>query len=718
MNIRENIDKITDKIKEKFSGEAAGYQLFLNIVIILLVNIAAVNLNIRVDLTRNNTYSLTDKSKEVVSSLKENMKVKVLFSENLPAEHSNILRYLKDVLQEYSYHGNRYFSYEIVEETELEKQARDYGIQPVSSREFVDDQVKIRRTYMGVVIQHADLMEKIPALTDPVGLEYAITSRMEKMSSKIDGLLNLEKPIALTLYLDSRMKQLPIDGINKIGKIVQDAVAKSNKVNYGKIKFRELDPSAGKKDADIAAIYGLQRVRWGAGRTPDGRAMKAGEGVLGIVLETGKRFKTIDLNVTPSLFGNYVVAGLEKMEDKINDAVSGILSSSARIGYLTGHGIPDPKDERTRNGAGLLRKILEDKYELVSVDAAKNEIPAEVSVLIVGGPQEKLSDIELYRIDQFLMKGKKIIFLIDSYREIQMPGGQNMFQQRQPIVIPVTTGLEGMLKSYGVTVNKNIVLDTNCSKVNVGQMIKDYPVMPIIERDGLNDDSIITRHLNSALFMKASSVSVDEKKLKEKGIAATKLISSSDESWLMKGRVNFNPFMMDASRAGEMKSYDLAWLLSGKFTSFFKGKEVPEPKEGKKKTGKIATVARLDESVASGKGEILVVGTAELIRSGFLSDSRKILSRGRRNEAYSNDNLVHGMVDYMAGNHFIPEMLSKSLEYNPLERSEDSERFIMKTVNIAGVPLLVVLAGILMWRRRGRRRKQIQQQFMGRVDNE
>ncbi len=717
MNIREKIDTI----KTKLSGDTRSYQLLLNIVIIILVNIAAVNLNVRVDLTRNNTYSLTEKSKGVVENLKENMKVKVLFSENLPAEHSTILRYLKDLLQEYSYHGNRYFSYEIVGEKELEKQARDYGIQPVSSREFVDDQVKIRRTYMGVVIQHADLMEKIPALTDPSGLEYAITSRMEKMSAKIDGLLNLKEPIKLTLYLDSRLKQLPIDGIDKIKKGVSEAVEKSNRVNYGKIKFSEKDPAAGNKKVDAGAIYGLQRVRWGAGRTPDGKAMKAGEGALGIVLTTGKRFKTIELNVAPTLFGSYTVVGLDKMEDKINDAVSSLLSSTTRIGYLTGHGIPDLKDQRTRNGAALFKKVLDDKYELVGIDATKKEISPDINVLIVAGPKQKLEDIELYRIDQFLMKGKKVIFLVDSYQEVQMPGGQNMFRQRQPVVLPVQHGLDAMLKSYGVMVNKNVVLDSSCAKVNMGQMIKDYPVMPIIERDGLNRDSIITRYLNSALFMKASSVTVDEKKLKENKTVATKLVSSSDESWLMKGRVNFNPFMMNPGRAEDMKSHDLAWLLSGKFTSFFKGKEVPVQKDVKKpenKRGRISSVARLDESIASGKPEIIVVGSAELIRSGFLSDSRKILSRGRRNEAYANDNLVHGMVDYMAGNDYIPEMLSKSLEFNPLERSDDSERFIMKSVNIAGVPLLVILAGIIIWRRRGRRRKQIQQQFMGGIKDE
>jgi len=718
MNIRDYFTTI----KEKLSGNGTDYQFLLNIAIILLVNIAAVNLNVRMDLTRNNTYSITDKSKEVVSTLKENMKVKVLFSSDLPAEHGNILRYLKDILQEYSYHGNSFFSYEIVDEDELEKQARDYGIQPVSSREFKQDQVQIRRTYMAVVIQHADLLEKIPALADPVGLEYAITSRMEKMSAKIDGLLSLEKPITMTLFLDGRLKQLPIDGISKIGEVVKEAVDKSNKVNYGKIKLREIDPSVDKKMKDVAARYGLQLVRWGKGRTPDGKRMDAGEGVLGIVFENGSRFQTIELNVMPAIMGNYVVVGLEKIEDKINNAVGALLSAGNRIGYLSGHGVPDLKDERSRNGAALLKQILQDKYELVAVDAAKGDISADINVLIVAGPKDKLLDLELFRIDQFLMKGKKVIFLLDSFQEIQMPRQQNPFARQQPpMVLPVNTGLDAMLKSYGVTVSKNIVLDTNCIKVNQGQMIIDYPLVPKIQRDNMSRESVITRYLGGALFLKASSLKTDAAKLKEKGVKVTKLVASSDESWLMTGRMNFNPMMMRPDPAAEKQSYDLALLLSGKFSSFFKGKEVPLSDEKKKKKtgGKISTHARLDESVKSGKPEIIVVGTAELARSGFLADSRKVLSKGKRNEAYSNDNLVHGMVDYMAGNFHVPEMLAKSLEFNPFdEPTEKNTSLILKTVNMAGVPIVVIILGIIMWRFRIRRKNRIAAQFGGGLQDE
>ena len=204
----------------------------------------------------------------------------------------------------------------------------------------------------------------------------------------------------------------------------------------------------------------------------------------------------------------------------------------------------------------------------------------------------------------------------------------------------------------------------------------------------------------------------------EKGIAVTNLVSSSEDSWVMKGRVNFSPMAMRPDPSAEKQSYTLAVLLSGKFSSFFKGKDIPEPDKKKKKAGRLSTRSRLDESLKSGKPEIIVVGTAELARSGFLMDSRKVLARGQRDQGASNDNLVHGMVDYMAGNPYVPEMLAKSLDYIPLEATEKGERYFAKSLNMGVVPLLVILAGIVMWRYRNRRKKAIAVKFGGGISNE
>src|SRR3990172_6466185 len=247
MNIRNIITRIKEqsvrifrRIMEAGRGTAPvqgkkNLIVALYIVIVLLVNVVGLTLNFRWDLTRTHTFSLSRKSKDIVSRIKEKLKIKVLFSSDLPAQHSAIFRYLKDVLEEYDYYGNEYFSYEIVGDKELEKQATDYGIQPVQSQEFESDQVKVRRTYMALVIQQSDLVEKIDAVTEPTGLEYRLTSLVEKMSSKIDGLLGLKDPIQVVLYRDGSLKALPIEGIDTLDKKVKEAVDKCNAINYDRL---------------------------------------------------------------------------------------------------------------------------------------------------------------------------------------------------------------------------------------------------------------------------------------------------------------------------------------------------------------------------------------------------------------------------------------------------------------------------------------------------
>ncbi|HOO71909.1 MAG TPA: Gldg family protein [Spirochaetota bacterium] len=715
MNIREKKDAVISYVAGMFRGGGKDFQFLLNIAIIILINIAAVTLNVRFDLTRNGTYSLSDKSRDVVNNLNEKLTVRVLFSKDLPAEHKSLYRYLVDLLDEYDYYGNRYFSYSIVGEDDLEKEASDFGIRPVKSREYVNDQVTYRSTYMGLVIQQADLVEKVQSITSPAGLEYQITSLIMKMSGKIDGLLGLKDPVQLNLYLDSNLKNLPIDGINNLEKAVSDAVEKTNVNNYGKMHLNVIDTSKDENKKDLAGIYGLKKLKWGGGATASGKAMKAGEGYLGIVMEIPGKFSVIELNVMPTLFGNYVISGIDGLEDRINDAIGTLVSTNPRVGYVTGHREPGIRDEQTREGAGLLNKILSDVYTVRELDLSKDDIPGDIGTLIINGPKSGFSDYELYKIDQFLMKGRAAIFFIDSFEEVNMGRQQNFYGQQEPVVLPVNTNLEKLLSHYGITVNRDIVLDKNSAKVNMGNMIRDYPLVPIITDKGLDDGSVITKYLKGAVFIKTSSVVTDSEKLKKEGVIAVNLVSSSDESWLMTGRMNFNPFMMDAGDDKDFKSYPIACLVSGPFDSFFKDQPVPvnDKDAGKGQRASMVSAQKLDRTVQSAKSSIIVVGTSEITRSGFLLDSRRIITSdmGGEDDVFSNAVLLHNMVDFMAGNYHIPEMKSKSLEYNPLVKTGDRERFIYKAVNVAGLPFFVVIAGLLVWQHRSRRRRSLQQLF-------
>lgn len=734
---------IATAVKERAAGAAAGVvsfvkgngqqagpgrqrsvQLILYVAIIVLVNLASATLNFRCDLTRNNTFSLSERSRDIVSNLKENLKIKVLFSKDLPAQHTSIYRYLKDLLEEYDYYGNEYFSYEIVDEKDLEKQAGDYGIRPVQSQEFENDQVKVRRTYMALVIQQSDIVEKIEAITEPTGLEYNITTLIEKMSGKIDGLLGLKQPIQVLFYMDGSLRSLPIEGIDQLGDKVKEAVDKCNAASYDKLRLQYIDPSTDKSAGISAELYGVTRLNWKAGIDKNGRAIPAGEGYLGIVLKNQGRTERIELSVAPTLLGKNVITGIDKLQDRINNAVGNLVSSNPRIGYVTGHGEVDLKDQQSPQGGAILKQVLSDVYEIQEIDLGRDGIPSDLGLIIVNGPRKKFTETELYKIDQFLMKGKGAIFFLDSYDEISM-GQQNMFG-RQPIVMPVDTGLDPLLKSYGVTVNRNIVLDTSCAKAPVGGVVKEVYYVPIIRKAGFNRDSVITKYLKGAAFIKTSSIDVDAKKVKDLKLTMEDLVSSSDESWQMAGQVNFNPFLLaPPEKKEDMRKYTLAVLLSGKFESYFKGRDIPQEEDpGKAKEGReTISVGKADGTVPAGATRVIVVGSSEITRSGFLMNSRRIMSSvmaqgEEQDRVFSNGFLIHSMADYLLGNSYIPEMSSKSLDYNPLDKTADGTKIVLKAINIGGVPIFVVLAGFVIWKRRLRRRKEIQERFSREASHE
>ncbi len=702
---------------ETAPGRRRSVQLVLYIVIIVLINLVGVTMNFRCDLTRNNTFSLSDRSRDIVSNLKENLKIKVLFSRDLPAQHTSIYRYLKDLLEEYDYYGNEYFSYEIVDEKDLEKQAGDYGIRPVQSQEYENDQVKVRRTYMALVIQQSDVVEKIEAVTEPTGLEYNITSLIEKMSGKIDGLLGLKQPIQVTLFMDGALANLPIDGIETLKEKVREAVDRCNASSYDKLRFQYADPSADKNAARAAAQYGVTRLNWKAGIDRTGRAIPAGEAYLGIVLRSRNRAELIDLPVAPTILGKNVIVGVDKLQDRINNAVGSLVSSNPRIGYITGHGEVDLHDQQSPQGGAVLKQVLSDVYEIKDVNLAGEEIPADLGLIIINGPQKEFTEQELFKIDQFLMKGKSAIFFLDSFNEINLGQQQNMFG-RQPIVLPVNTGLDPLLKSYGISVNRDIVLDTNCAKAPVGGVVREIYYVPIIRKAGFNQDLSMTKYLKGAAFIKVSSVNVDAKRAGALKLERHDLVSSSDESWQMTGQVNFNPFLLNPPEKKEdMKKFPVAVLLSGKFESYFKGRDVPQGDPKKPRgTWETITVGRVDGTVPAGTTRVIVVGSSEITRSGFLMNSKRIISSAlsqgdEQDRVFSNGFLIHSMADYLLGNSHIPEMSSKSLDYNPLDKVGDSTKIILKALNIGGVPIFVVLAGLLIWKRRLRRKKAIQERF-------
>jgi gliding-associated putative ABC transporter substrate-binding component GldG len=153
--------------------------------ILVVVNVIAVQLFFRWDLTPNKIYTLSDASKSIVSKLDDKLVVKAYFTDNLPAPYNNNRRYLQELLDDYRNASNGKIAYEIIspsDETELENDAQKYGIQPVQVQTVENDRAQALKAYMGVVFLYGGKQETIPFIGSIENLEYEITGVINRMT--------------------------------------------------------------------------------------------------------------------------------------------------------------------------------------------------------------------------------------------------------------------------------------------------------------------------------------------------------------------------------------------------------------------------------------------------------------------------------------------------------------------------------------------------------
>jgi len=721
-------------------------KLLTYMIAIVLINVAGITLFFRIDLTENKIYSISKASQRVVSTLSEPLTIKVFFSKNLPAPHNNTERYIHDLLEEYAIHSNRYFNYHFYDvsadktgtssETDENQQiAKNYGIHPVQIQNIEQDEVKFQKAYMGLVIIHGDMIEKIPTITSTDGLEYQLTTSIQKLNNKIGALINLKGKISIKLFLSSSLKiiapYIQLDELPALPEKLEETVAKLNAKTYGKLSYEYFDPSKNKDLEPVLKEYNILGLNWPAisnGQIP------SGNGHIGLVTEYGdKAISTPLINMVriPLIGTQYSMVEIDKMEELINENIESIIDINEDIGYLADHGTPgapltpqmNPL-EQEQSTITSFRNLASRNYTIRDIHLKDGTIPDKFNCFIIAGPTETFTDYELFQIDQFLMRGNNLALFLDSFNEINHPRDVQAFTgQRGPEFVPVNTGLEKLLEHYGIRAKKSYVLDENCfiqrSRTRTGDRETPYYFVPRIKNEFINNDLDFMKGIKEMVVMKASPLELDEKRIEENGLKATRLLASSETSWEMSGRINLNPMFIHPPSAEEMQSLPLAYLIEGAFPSYFAGKPIPEKKsddaEASDEEGsedKKTEDKKPDEDLAKikGEGQIIPQGRPAKI---FLIASSEVLKNSMLDEEgrSSNATFIMNVLDTLNGRDEIAVMRSKEQRFNPLEETEPAVKTFVKSFNIAGLPVFVVVFGIIVWLRRHARQKRIRLMF-------
>ena len=730
--------------KKSLSEKYFKFSIYL--VFIVLLNLAGMNLFFRQDLTQNKIYSLSKASQKVVSTLSEPLTINVFFTKNLPAPHNNTERYLKDLLEEYSNYSNRYFNYRFydvspdegdvsgktVENREL---AGSYGIFPVQIQVVEEDEVKFQKAYMGLVLLHGDLMERIPTITSVDRLEYRLTTAVKKLNNKISALLNLPEKIRIKLFFSSSLEKVaPLMGLKDLPALprkIESVVKKLNNKNYGKLEYEYLDPF---KDQDLnaeAKKYQILSLKWPAisrGKIP------AGKGVIGLVMEYGDKAVTIPLirvlNL-PIIGTHYEMTEFGELEGIINENLETLIDINEDLGFLAGHGSlnkpdapsVDPMGQRPQGEISNLRAMISKNYTIKDVNLKDGNIPDGLNCLIIAGPTETFSDYDLFLIDQFLMGGGNLGIFLNAFNEV-MPSNEQSFRFRRnqgPLYLPLDTGLAKLLSHYGISIGKAYVMDENCYKQQLpprfGGGEQSIYFAPLIKSRHINHDCGFMKNIKGLVALKISPLELDDKRIKENDILSRLLFSSSEKSWEMSGQINLNPmFIRPPQSSDDKESRPLAYILEGEFPSYFAGKSIPEKISDEKKSeegepekktkqkshGDLSKIEGTGEFISLGKpGKIFLMASSEMLKDNVVDEE------GRTPNAM----FIMNTVDYLNNREDIAVMRSKEQRFNPLHDTKASTRTFVKFFNIGGLPVLVIISGLLIWLLRHSRRKRIRMMF-------
>ena len=391
-----------------------------------------------------------------------------------------------------------------------------------------------------------------------------------------------------------------------------------------------------------------------------------------------------------------VVRSTANLEYELTSTILKVTTKEAKtVGFLSGHGEFDIDHQNHQQFRQLLDKSAQGQYNLTAVSLQDGEaIDNSVSTLVIAGAQQPLTERDKYEIDQFVMRGGRAIFLVDP---IQLQPGTLQ-------AAPLSTGLNDLLEHYGVKLGNNLLLDArfhDTARFQQGFMtvIQPYPYFVKIVKPNFSTEHSITNQLEALTLPWTSSLEM----ITKEGIMATPLAKTSEAGRSIQGYYNLMPNAPIPPNA-ESQVYTVAVALEGKFKSFYAGKEIPPvPTEDAVESG-LETLPTTDDSetpvpVADTAGritrteseqtQIVVVGTAQ-----FLTQLRP-----------DGVNFFLNTVDWLTLGDALIGIRSHTITDRPLREVSEIEKNFIKYLCIVGVPLIVIIFGLLRYflKRRAKR---------------
>ncbi|MCD4792808.1 MAG: gliding motility-associated ABC transporter substrate-binding protein GldG [Bacteroidales bacterium] len=328
----------------------------------------------------------------------------------------------------------------------------------------------------------------------------------------------------------------------------------------------------------------------------------------------------------------------------------------------------------------------------------------DFKAIIIAKPEEVFSEEDKFVIDQFIMNGGSVLWLVEGTKT----NIDSLFITGSTISMAQDLNLNDMLFEYGVRVNHDLLMDKFSSPIGLTTKgpdgkprINHYPwyYFPVIVSD---NDHVVSKYLN---YIKTEFVCTIDTVGSNPELKKTILLKSSDYSKLdpIPSRISFD-LINRMPQDNEMRAgrKNIAVLLEGKFESIFKNRPVEKY---------FPNISRADVITKSKHAKMIIVSDGDIIKNEVSRDGKPYpvgFDKFTQQTFIGNQEFILNTINYLCDDEGLMTIRSRELQMRLLNHEKISNnRFIIQFINVLLPLFLIAIFGITVSviRKRKYRRK-------------
>jgi ABC-2 type transport system permease protein len=399
------------------------------------------------------------------------------------------------------------------------------------------------------------------------------------------------------------------------------------------------------------------------------------------------------------------------LEYKFSNAIQKLLSNDKpNIVFTKGHGELQPGEtadleQNLRQFYDTGRIDLDSTYMLPANKTGDSLRGSKIDVLVVAKPKTAFSEKHKFLIDQYVMNGGRVIWLIDKLNA----STDAMQQTGKQIPVEYPLNLEDQFFKYGFKINSNLVADMQCGKIelaigregNVDQREKfRWYYLPVVAP---NESHPVVKGL-SALQLQYPS-NIDTTSRVKTPVKRNVLLRSSVHSRLQFAPTELTFDILRYQQQEQPEKFNqgnqpLALMLEGQFPSLYENRVSQEMAAGLQQL-------KTDFKPSSVATKMLVVADGDIARNEFDPRTNKIMPLGYskiENFKFANKDFLLNAIEYMSDDKGIIQARTKDIKLRMLDvvRAKKDGLFYQFVNIVLPLAMLGIFGMIYFWWRRRR----------------